>query len=184
MVLDKVCLLEFGSARFPSDFFAKNIVGLSNTVAMDFGRALFGPIGGALFAFMVAFSCFGALNGVVLCCVLPLRKLIPACRYRLYFSQTCICRRTRTIYTPHFWQATPNTAYPHERSTSAGNTLSYFHHGWERVQVAHQFLGCCFYVILFSNSMEFLYCRRTQADLAFCLSGFGTRHTKGEGTHA
>ena len=41
----------------------QEIVGLSNTVAMDFGRALFGPIGGALFAFMVAFSCFGALNG-------------------------------------------------------------------------------------------------------------------------
>lgn len=31
---------------------------------MDFGRALFGPIGGSLFAFMVAFSCFGALNGL------------------------------------------------------------------------------------------------------------------------
>lgn len=30
---------------------------------MDFGRALFGPIGGSLFAFLVAFSCFGALNG-------------------------------------------------------------------------------------------------------------------------
>ncbi|KIY43400.1 L-methionine transporter [Fistulina hepatica ATCC 64428] len=41
----------------------KTTVGLSNTVAMDFGRALFGPIGGTVFAFMVAFSCFGALNG-------------------------------------------------------------------------------------------------------------------------
>ncbi|KAF8163330.1 L-methionine transporter [Crassisporium funariophilum] len=41
----------------------KSVVRLSNTVAMDFGRALFGPIGGSLFAFMVAFSCFGALNG-------------------------------------------------------------------------------------------------------------------------
>ncbi|KJA27182.1 hypothetical protein HYPSUDRAFT_35772 [Hypholoma sublateritium FD-334 SS-4] len=41
----------------------KSLVGLSNTVAMDFGRALFGPLGGTLFAFMVAFSCFGALNG-------------------------------------------------------------------------------------------------------------------------
>ncbi|KAK0459766.1 L-methionine transporter [Desarmillaria tabescens] len=41
----------------------KDLVGLSNTVAMDFGRALFGPIGGTVFAFMVAFSCFGALNG-------------------------------------------------------------------------------------------------------------------------
>ncbi|KAJ8078805.1 hypothetical protein PM082_013088 [Marasmius tenuissimus] len=30
---------------------------------MDFGRALFGPVGGNIFAFMVAFSCFGALNG-------------------------------------------------------------------------------------------------------------------------
>ncbi|EPQ58713.1 hypothetical protein GLOTRDRAFT_57082, partial [Gloeophyllum trabeum ATCC 11539] len=41
----------------------KVTVGLSNTVALDFGRALFGPIGGSIFAFMVAFSCFGALNG-------------------------------------------------------------------------------------------------------------------------
>jgi hypothetical protein len=32
---------------------------------MDFGRALFGPIGGTIFAFMVAFSCFGALNGIL-----------------------------------------------------------------------------------------------------------------------
>ncbi|KAG6900866.1 hypothetical protein C0993_009984 [Termitomyces sp. T159_Od127] len=38
-------------------------VSMSNTVALDFGRALFGPIGGTAFAFMVAFSCFGALNG-------------------------------------------------------------------------------------------------------------------------
>ena len=38
-------------------------VGLSNTVALDFGRALFGPVGGVVFAAMVAFSCFGALNG-------------------------------------------------------------------------------------------------------------------------
>jgi amino acid transporter len=38
-------------------------VSLSNTVALDFGRAIFGPIGGTVFACMVAFSCFGALNG-------------------------------------------------------------------------------------------------------------------------
>ncbi|KAJ7219306.1 L-methionine transporter [Mycena pura] len=41
----------------------KNTISLSNTVAMDFGRALFGPVGGTVFAFMVAISCFGALNG-------------------------------------------------------------------------------------------------------------------------
>jgi amino acid transporter len=42
----------------------KGTVGRSNTVALDFGRALFGPMGGSVFAFMVAFSCFGALNGM------------------------------------------------------------------------------------------------------------------------
>ncbi|KAJ7097894.1 L-methionine transporter [Mycena belliarum] len=41
----------------------KNTISLSNTVAMDFGRALLGPIGGTIFACMVAVSCFGALNG-------------------------------------------------------------------------------------------------------------------------
>ena len=41
-------------------------MGLSNTVALDFGCALFGPVGGSIFAFMVAFSCFGALNGASL----------------------------------------------------------------------------------------------------------------------
>ena len=39
-------------------------MGLSNTVALDFGKAVFGRIGGIVFAAMVAFSCFGALNGV------------------------------------------------------------------------------------------------------------------------
>ncbi|KAI0818760.1 amino acid permease-domain-containing protein [Irpex lacteus] len=38
-------------------------VASSNTVALDFGHALFGSIGGIVFAGMVAFSCFGALNG-------------------------------------------------------------------------------------------------------------------------
>jgi hypothetical protein len=63
VVLDKV----YNPALICSPFRVKpgqNTVGLSNTVALDFGRALFGPIGGSVFAFMVAFSCFGALNGV------------------------------------------------------------------------------------------------------------------------
>ncbi|KAJ2937052.1 hypothetical protein H1R20_g39, partial [Candolleomyces eurysporus] len=41
----------------------KNTVALSNTVALDFGRALWGKIGGTIFALLVAISCFGALNG-------------------------------------------------------------------------------------------------------------------------
>lgn len=43
----------------------KATVGSSNAVALDFGRALFGPIGGVVFAVCVAVSCFGALNGSV-----------------------------------------------------------------------------------------------------------------------
>ena len=35
----------------------------SNTVALDFGRAIMGPTGAIAFAGMVAFSCIGALNG-------------------------------------------------------------------------------------------------------------------------
>ena len=46
----------------------KETVGLSNTVALDFGRALLGPMGGMIFALMVAISCFGALNCEVLSC--------------------------------------------------------------------------------------------------------------------
>ncbi|KAF9246106.1 amino acid permease-domain-containing protein [Melanogaster broomeanus] len=41
----------------------KATVGMSNAVALDFGRALLGPVGGVVFAIMVAVSCFGALNG-------------------------------------------------------------------------------------------------------------------------
>ncbi|KAG9318881.1 amino acid permease-domain-containing protein [Chiua virens] len=41
----------------------KATVSSSNAVALDFGRALFGPIGGVVFAVCVAVSCFGALNG-------------------------------------------------------------------------------------------------------------------------
>ncbi|KIK95238.1 hypothetical protein PAXRUDRAFT_398229 [Paxillus rubicundulus Ve08.2h10] len=41
----------------------KATVGMSNAVALDFGHVLFGPVGGVVFAIMVAVSCFGALNG-------------------------------------------------------------------------------------------------------------------------
>lgn len=42
---------------------APSLVSRTNTVALDFGSAVFGTAGGLLFAFLVAFSCFGALNG-------------------------------------------------------------------------------------------------------------------------
>jgi len=68
VVLDKVGLLPLPFTRCTGIelLLLQNTVAQSNTVALDFGRALFGPIGGSVFAFLVAFSCFGALNGVVL----------------------------------------------------------------------------------------------------------------------
>ena len=58
----------------------KDVVSRSNSVAMDFGRALFGSVGGTTFAFLVAFSCFGALNG------------------ELFFY---LCTSTNPLLTPH-----------------------------------------------------------------------------------
>ncbi|CAG8822401.1 9567_t:CDS:2, partial [Dentiscutata erythropus] len=40
-----------------------SIVIQTNTIALDFGREMFGPVGGILFALCVAASCFGAANG-------------------------------------------------------------------------------------------------------------------------
>ncbi|KAG0234672.1 hypothetical protein BGW42_006292 [Actinomortierella wolfii] len=40
-----------------------SVVMNTNTVAIDFGKQLFGPTGGVLFAICVACSCFGAANG-------------------------------------------------------------------------------------------------------------------------
>jgi amino acid transporter len=39
------------------------VVASSNTVALDFGRATIGKLGGLVFSTLVAISCFGALNG-------------------------------------------------------------------------------------------------------------------------
>jgi len=43
----------------------ESVVKQSNTVALDFGRALFGPLGAVVFSAIVAISCFGALNGTL-----------------------------------------------------------------------------------------------------------------------
>lgn len=70
----------------------KVTVGMSNTVALDFGRALFGPAGGVVFAVMVAISCFGALNGSTftsarLICVAGREGYLPAMFGRLNKSR-------------------------------------------------------------------------------------------------
>ncbi|KAG2753221.1 L-methionine transporter [Suillus brevipes Sb2] len=70
----------------------KATVGMSNTVALDFGRALFGPAGGVIFAVMVSISCFGALNGSTftsarLICVAGRERYLPAMFGRLNKSR-------------------------------------------------------------------------------------------------
>lgn len=70
----------------------KVTVGVSNTVALDFGRALFGPAGGVFFAAMVVISCFGALNGSTftsarLICVAGREGYLPAMFGRLNKSR-------------------------------------------------------------------------------------------------
>ena len=44
-------------------YLCKGLVMLSNTVALDFGRALFGTLGAVVFSVMVAVSSFGAMTG-------------------------------------------------------------------------------------------------------------------------
>lgn len=65
VVLDKVGEIET-LFLFLTYTTCKSVVGMSNTVALDFGHAMFGPIGGSIFALIVAISCFGALNGQLL----------------------------------------------------------------------------------------------------------------------
>ncbi|CAG8548374.1 8439_t:CDS:2 [Funneliformis caledonium] len=42
-----------------------SVVTNTNTIALDFGRKVFGPVGGVIFALCVAASCFGAANGSI-----------------------------------------------------------------------------------------------------------------------
>jgi hypothetical protein len=41
------------------------VVTESSTVGLAFGRAIAGPVGGLLFALVVALSCLGAMNGAL-----------------------------------------------------------------------------------------------------------------------
>ena len=46
------------------DILLQVVIARSNTVALDFGWALFGRAGGVLFALVVAISCLGVITGV------------------------------------------------------------------------------------------------------------------------
>ena len=95
----------FRSSKIPSHERGQDTVGRSNTVAMDFGRAVFGPVGGTIFAFMVAFSCFGALNGIFPLCSSTFSHML-----KLFFitgafftTSRLICAAGREGYLPSFF---------------------------------------------------------------------------------
>ena len=72
------------------------LVKRTNTVALDFGSAIFGTVGGIVFAFLVAFSCFGALNG------------------QIYTTARLILAASREGYLPErLGQVSRRTATPH-----------------------------------------------------------------------
>jgi amino acid transporter len=61
MIIVMILFLSTNLAYFA--ILDKDTVGRSNTVALDFGRTLFGSVGAIVFSCVVAFSCFGALVG-------------------------------------------------------------------------------------------------------------------------
>jgi amino acid transporter len=82
----------------------QDLVSSSNTVALDFGRALFGPIGGTIFAIMVAVSCFGALNGKNFCEHLKSSGLFGPHLRRIYHNITpCFRCRSRGLSSFYVW---------------------------------------------------------------------------------
>lgn len=82
----------------------QDLVSSSNTVALDFGRALFGPVGGTIFAIMVAISCFGALNGKNFCEHFKSHCFIWSSHRRVsHIIAPCLRRRKGGISSLHVW---------------------------------------------------------------------------------
>jgi hypothetical protein len=54
----KICVHGFDALLL-----SQAVIAQSNTIALDFGWALFGRAGGVVFALVVALSCLGALTG-------------------------------------------------------------------------------------------------------------------------
>lgn len=131
MVLEKVRLMSPAFVR-AIQINMQDLVGLSNTVAMDFGRALFGPLGGTLFAFMVAFSCFGALNGMFHSPITYCYSFRP---FRLVFHvlSTCICSRPGKIPTRRIWEATLKSSDTIKRRSATICYHNCVHYDWWRI---------------------------------------------------
>jgi hypothetical protein len=76
------------------------VVTQSNTIGLEFGRVIFGPIGSFIFSLIVAFACFGALNSsvfppppfVFFCCNVCSFNSPLECRFGFYYFKIGLCR--------------------------------------------------------------------------------------------
>ncbi|POW07328.1 hypothetical protein PSHT_09987 [Puccinia striiformis] len=59
------------------------VVTQSNTIGLEFGRVIFGPIGSFVFSLIVAFACFGALNS----CVFTTSRLVSVAAEERYIPK-------------------------------------------------------------------------------------------------
>jgi hypothetical protein len=130
----------FGYDIAVADRGIQSVVGQSNTVALDFGRALLGPIGGTIFAFMVAFSCFGALNGAP---DVHLMRSFPhlessLVRVVLHVGAPYICRGPRTLSPLDVREAAPHAPDPAERDAAPGGDDHHVHCDRRRIPEVDQ----------------------------------------------
>jgi hypothetical protein len=125
---------------------------MSNAVALDFGRVLFGPVGGVVFAIMVAVSCFGALNGNVSLLQQHAIGLSPrSTRIDLYNLTTHPSSGTRRVPPSYVWQAkqVEKDACECYHFASGADDRVHRRRGW--VQVTDQLFGGSVLVVLFLN---------------------------------
>ena len=128
----------------------KATVGSSNAVALDFGRALFGPIGGVVFAVFVAVSCFGALNGSIF----PSHSLYHLFEMKRIDVHVCTAHpsgRTRRIPPRCVWQAEQIAKDTDKRDPVTNSTYDCVHRRWGWVPDSGQFFGGGVLVILLFN---------------------------------
>lgn len=148
---------------------SQNTVGLSNTVAIDFGRALFGPIGGVIFAAMVAFSCFGALNGTCRGMAVNSTRSSPLRRVLLHVLAINLCRRERGLPPCAFRPPQHLPQDPPQRHVPERSAHDDVHpHRW-RVPIVDQFRRSRVVGLLFPNGVQTILARcSAKAELRTC----------------
>ena len=125
-------------------------MGSSNAVALDFGRTLFGSIGGVVFAVCVAVSCFGALNGNTSFSQ-SFHCLLKTKRFNIYVCATHPSCRTRWIPPRYVWQTEQIAKDTSECHSSTNHSDDRVHRRWGWVPISGQLFGGSVLVILLFN---------------------------------